>query len=120
MSTPPNDDDAVTRRVLDLATFVHRHNAQLALDEMTERVDELRKLIDSGATVPPEFADLLNGLRALLAIAFGLLDSGVARRRGLPMLPPDCTCRTSGCGHPASEHVGPGGACRICQRACWS
>lgn len=32
----------------------------------------------------------------------------------------ECTCRTPGCGHPASEHRGPGGACLICDRACWS
>jgi len=32
---------------------------------------------------------------------------------------PDCVCRTSGCTHRASQH-GPGGVCRICERACWS
>lgn len=32
----------------------------------------------------------------------------------------DCLCRTPSCGHPASAHTGPGGACAICGRECWS
>lgn len=32
----------------------------------------------------------------------------------------DCICRTSGCGHLATQHVGPNGACIICKQECWS
>ena len=38
----------------------------------------------------------------------------------LTVLREECACRTSGCGHPASEHDAHGG-CKLCQRLnCWS
>ncbi len=30
-----------------------------------------------------------------------------------PLLLPNCDCRTPGCGHKASQHDGPGGACVV-------
>ena len=45
--------------------------------------------------------------------AYKLLESFVAeieRLRGIATVP-DCDCRTSGCGHKASRHIGDAGAC---------
>lgn len=38
----------------------------------------------------------------------------------IPEASGECLCRTPLCGHPASQHTGPLGACTVCKKECWS
>jgi hypothetical protein len=67
--------------------------------------------------VLPLSAETVDGILAQLA-EHGVTPDLVASTIHIIEGPLECTCRTVGCGHPASAHVG--GVCRVCGReGCW-
>lgn len=107
-------------------------------DTIEEDLARAKQILKDGKTTVPdnvfdeEIAALVfnNGGGAIYGkdnyAAYKLLESFVVEIERLRKLVeimtaiPDCICRTQSCGHRASEHCGPNGACILCKQECWS
>jgi hypothetical protein len=81
--------------------------------------DRRRRVLAAAARMdlPVEYDDDGRRFRVICPDAMACYTFGL--ESGLTSEPiPDCLCRTRGCGHRASQHVGLGGACMVVGCAC--